>query len=223
MSKSYSNAHKNGFTPHNLPAGLTVAGLIELAEDRMDAGLISREVQSLYDLAETMGDEWGWEGPYQDRSGRLEIIPVHTWICTDTEVGWNLHVFDNHVYFVTYQSGRKSRLNGYIVDADRYAEAERYRESLRPVTDEEPKFQTIGLDDLLCDPEDNAFDLPQGLSWSYDSERTVAGAGSRDRVQMRHGVISGRPSVEYPKFAAAVQAECDAKGVPFCRFAMRAY
>ena len=77
------------------------------------------------------GTYMGWDDRF---GGRVMVIPVNTWICTDTLVGLQAFFMDMKPIAVSYQDARK---NGFFVYWLDDSAPRKVREFIRALDDEE--------------------------------------------------------------------------------------
>ena len=82
----------------------------------------------------------GWSDAFNKR---MKVMPINTWICTDTLVGVFAYYFDGNFVALSFQSARKSDTFFHWVSK---AEALSVREFIRSLSDENEPLEITLLD-----------------------------------------------------------------------------
>lgn len=107
--------------------------ILELAKTKKkqtypDLGILAEEAFELYNF--------NYDKYYnKENIERLSYIPIEYWLCTDTEVGYNILFFDDKIVAVTVQKGRKCDVNYYWVSEEAYHEVFSYVKTFERIND----------------------------------------------------------------------------------------
>ena len=93
----------------------------------------------------------------EDFGQRVQVTPVNTWICTDTEVGLYVFFMDMQPVAVSYKNARRNDTNVYWLDEEAPGKMREFIRSL----EEGPDYLKLGLDEDVP-----ALWLVKGGSWT---------------------------------------------------------
>lgn len=65
----------------------------------------------------------GWSSEFNER---VKVMPINTWICTDTEVGINAYYMDGEFIALSFQSARKNRVEYSWVSVEKAKEVAKF-------------------------------------------------------------------------------------------------
>lgn len=107
----------------------------------------------VFEDALSTGTYFGWSS---DFGQRVQVIPVNTWICTDTEVGLYVFFMDMQPVAVSYQSARRNDTSVYWLDEEAPNKMWEFIRSL----EKEPSYIKLSLTEDVP-----ALWLVEGGSW----------------------------------------------------------
>jgi len=90
-------------------------------------------------------EEFGqYSYPSIDQHEDLKCYAIHTWVCTDTLVGYFLYTFKDEPCCITSQTGRKNDVYFHWISEEKYFEVLKF--CLQFVQPEKPFISTFDLD-----------------------------------------------------------------------------